>query len=197
MKLQEITKIVSQTTSAINFAEFDIDNAQLVAHAEGGLPVIKAKNKNSSDTFLFFVVVDNKNVACVVGSMVNQFNHTFFVIYRAWTDPDYRLRGYMTALYVALVKHVGLKILSDKQQSPEMVSLWKQLNNIRPVKVIDTTTGTIIDRNQVTDTEVYNDGDQYRLLLEHTNDTWIPDIDSNVVADYMIYTHPDNTGKFE
>lgn len=209
--LDEMELVLSQPNQNIDITKFDFINGEQVGSGEGGLPIMKSEH----DGLIGFAFIqDDKPVAAVYGKPGLK-QSDYFVIFWAWTDPKYRRKGLISALYVGLYQKIGLKLVSDSEQSPEMKHVWDNLS--LPVKVVNTSTWKTYDRKHISDEKLYDGNQHLRLMLEYyiqdktkdpigipqkyklnesclTNNVY--NAEADILKDYLKFTHPDNEGRY-
>lgn len=210
MKLNEITKIVQQPDPGFKESDFDIENAQQVTTAEN-FPVFKLKSKGNLDPALeaYALKKDDRFVSFVVGKYGTLDGPAFFV-QRSYTIPSLRNKGLATALYSVLYRRLHLKLISDVEQSPETVSVWKKLSKSLPVRVLDTKNQRSLELQDVPDKQLYDPELELKLVIENTHtlniqggqpitDLLIPErpLIDKILADYINYTASENDGLYE
>jgi len=200
MKLTEIFNTGTQSVSTIDLTKFDLPHLRVVAPAEGNYSIAQTQALHNSNLILFAIVNNqNKILSSVAGEFHTVWGVKYFVVGGAWTDPQHTRKGLMMAIYLAIVKHLGHKILSDKEMSPEMFALWNKLHNLRGTRVLDVVNKKVLDRDAIPDAKLFQDTsmkDDYRLILE-SDDTGIPAIGIGILHDHQVVTHPANHGKYE
>jgi hypothetical protein len=202
MKLKEILNVGHQSRSPFDLQSFDLINGQVVAPADSQYDVIKATAHTNSNAILFGIVEKDAPtvlLCSIMGTFGTVFGTQYFVVEGAWTNSSHQRTGLMTALYMSLVKHLNIKILSDKQMSPHMFDLWTGLHRLRGTKVLDIANKQVIPREQIPDAELFQDSqptDNYRLIFEYIEPT-IPELRDGTVRGYQYVTHPDKTGQYE
>jgi 8-oxo-dGTP pyrophosphatase MutT (NUDIX family) len=195
-QLQEIEVVSSQPGPGFDIKDFD--DGEQIGWAEE-FPLWKHQGREKSNIIMYSI--KSKDNDTIIGLVVGEFfkidGKEFFVIGRSWTPNEQRRKGLITALYKALVSKVNISLMSDEEQSPEMREVWKKI----PLKqyVYDVEKKKIIDRDNITDKELYS-GNRYRLVLEShyikETETGIPPVGTMVLKGYIHYTHPDNKGKY-
>lgn len=85
------------------------------------------------------------------------------VMNRTFVVPNWRNKGYMTALYRTL-RGNGNVIISDVDLSPESISIWKKLLARYTVHIIDANSGTVKRKATLDDLDSHNPDE--RLMLE-------------------------------
>lgn len=198
MKITEILNIPNQDQHSVNLSQFDINNAKQVAFAER-IPVFYSSAKNLE---LYFLKKDDDIISFILGSKTTINDNEYLEIHRTWVDPEHRMKGYATALYSALYNKLNKKLLSDEKQTPIIQRIWKNVDT-----VLNTETGEIKTRSQISDSELYVDGSdlsreskRYRLIKENFINllTRPYDLEHNkIIGDNLIATHPDNNGKYD
>jgi ADP-ribose pyrophosphatase YjhB (NUDIX family) len=170
----------------------NIDNytdEQEVGKSEHPLTVWKSVNKQDPRLIMFSL----KNPqGAYLSHVCGHFDDNFFVAQKAWTDPSYRRKGYISALYKTLYDKLLIKIASDTQQTPAMRAVWNSLP--LPVKVFDSQTKQILDRKEISDDQLYDGTGRYRLILENgwqPGDIGIPGVGATALHEYVIFTQPD------
>lgn len=197
MEINEILNISMQSNSGVNLSAFDVDSAKQITTAEN-IPLYFTTAEN---TELYFLKKDDELLSFILCIPTKINNTEYLVVHRTWTDPNNKGKGYGTVLYATLITKLQKKLLSDDKQTPTIRNIWKQAE-----KVLDTTTNSIINRDEISDDEIYIDGSKksnksrrYRLVMENIitpNEFDRPLID-NIINDNLIITHPDNDGKYE
>jgi len=192
--LNEILKI-SARDLGFSLSQFDLAKAKQVSVSEGGIPILRIPTIDRSALLMFALKVDDSLISQLVGEFHKIFGEEYFIIGRSWTNLEFQGRGYMTALYSLLVRNLKIKILSDKEQSPAAIRLWKTLAARHKVKVLVVRTGEKINLKDFSDgvyTDSELDADNFRLVL-----FVISDVGKGIIDEYVKYTHRDNLGKFE
>jgi len=196
MKLTEITKITQQTIPGFNLDDFDIGKQFGTAE---NIPIVKLTPKNKSDLEGYALYQDDKIIGCIIGRR-EIIRGELFVIQRTYVIPTERNKGYITSLYKALYSKYKLKLVSDVDQSPETISVWKKLMKELPVKVLDVKKKKILDLKDVPKDQLYDKELGLRLILEQIDSCClmflcIPER-SELLADNVNYTHPINEGMY-
>lgn len=203
MKLTEIRMVNTISHKRFSVDDFDSTNQQSVGFGEGGTQIKKMSAHKDPRVLLYALYTkDGTLLSCVTGYNAPYDGSTFFVILDVYTPAEYRQQGYATALYTALVKKYGMKLMSDKEQTPSGRQLWNGISKVLNVSVLDASTGTTTPRSQVSDDEIYvDDPNRYLLIAEQHNhpidSVGTPHIQDGILEDYIIYTHPDNEGLYE
>lgn len=202
MKIDEITKLPQQS-AGFDINNFDIKSAKQISTAES-IPLYHLKGgKKDTSLEAYSLKLDNKFVCTLIGKWGNLNGNAFFVS-RTFTLPEYRNKGLITSLYVALYKKLKYKLVSDFEQSPESISVWKKISKVLPVKVLDFNTNQIYNMDDVPEDKIFGNKKEHeniRLMIEHIEVFWenvnIPDFsDSKIIKDNILYTHIDNNNKY-
>jgi len=214
MKLDEIIQRPQQSERGFSFSDFDISNARFVGTAEN-FPIYHLHSIRSEQEM--YALKENKNsnefISMIIGTSGKWLNNkSAFFIQRTYTTNQFRNRGLMTSLYYALYIKLKMILVSDFEQSPETVSIWKKIALSLPVKVLDTRNPQDIklhNYKEFPQTEILGD-ENIRLVLEEISTPkeldWLyksldkyHDYDPNniILEDYHVYTHHDNLGKYE
>lgn len=198
MKLEEIYTTGTQTRSVIDPTKFDMNNAEVVALAEAPFKIVKAFTTLDSSVVLYGVISDDGALICsTVGRLATVFGKQYFIIGGTWTAETHRRKGIATMLYTTLVKRLKLRLMSDREQSPEMFQVWNKLRSQHLASVISTHTGDVVD---VSDNQLFQDTDSlednFRFVMESPH-TGIPDVGTGVIYEHQIYTYPSKQGMYE
>lgn len=203
MKLDEIHLVGSHDFKRYSYEDFDADNSTKIGFSEGGTVIRRSVARKDARVVMFSLHdTDGELLSSVVGYPHTIDQTEYFVVLDVFTASNYRRKGYAIALYTSLVKKYGLKLMSDKKQTSDGKDLWSAIGQVLDVSVLDASTGEKLSRSEVPNQQVYiTEPDRYLLIAEHTEslietvgDVTIGD---GIVDDYMIYTHPDNEGKYE
>jgi hypothetical protein len=196
MKLIEITKIIHQESPGFNFKDFEV--GEQIGTAEN-IPIMKLIPKNNSDLEGYALYKDDKIIGCILGRR-ETIRGELFVIQRTYIIPSERNKGHITSLYKALYSKYKLKLVSDVEQSPETISVWKKLMKELPVKVLDVKKKKILDLKDVPKNQLYDKELGLRLILEQIDSRCLMFLSiperSELLTDNIIYTHPLNEGKY-
>jgi hypothetical protein len=203
MKLTEIHLVGNHDTKRYTYSDFDVADSTDIGFSEGG--TIIRKSVNTKDQRIIMYSLHDKNselLSSVVGYFYPHAGVEYFVVLDVFTIDIHRRKGYATALYVSLVKKYGVKLMSDKHQTEGGKRLWDNINNVLNVNVLDVATGNKIPRAEISDQEIYLDhADSYLLIAEHVpsiiESVGRPLAGDGIVDDYLVFTHPDNDGKYE
>lgn len=196
MKIEEILS-VPQPPPRLDVTAFDFTTGEQITTIENH-PVWLHKAIQNPNVELYVVKQETTNqlVAYVVGTDIQLSAATYFLVTDARTVTSYQKQGFMTALYSMLIQRKK-RLISDKKQSPPMQKIWRAAN-----KVYDTTSGTILDRNDVPEENIYTTdkegASKYRLIFENLQPNYFPEVSmKGILRDYSIYTHEENIGKYE
>lgn len=198
MKLHEILNIPMQNSNRIPDGEFDLSNKIQVCTSEN-YPVFKTISKSNQNLMMYILANKQdttKIISYIIGLNVKLDNKIYFQIEDAKTYNEYQNKGFMSALYLALLNKLNIPIISDSQQSPPMKKLWGKSK-----LVLDVSNLKILNRSDVPEDEIYTNIQdkqiyaRYRLIYENTFIS--PLANSNILLDYENCTHPDNIGKYE
>lgn len=200
MKLEEITKVPQQPTPGFSLDDFNVDAKEQIGTAEN-IPIVKMRGVRDVDLVAYALVIDDRVASMIVGKL-GDLDGPAFYIYRTYTLPDMRNRGLITALYKALYKKYNIRLVSDVEQSPETISVWKKLAGEFPVKVFDEKNRQLLDLRDVTDQQLYDPTQELRLVLESVvvaDCDWItvPPIIDGILKDYIHYTADENKGQYD
>jgi hypothetical protein len=199
VKPEEITKIPQQPNSGFSLDDFDVGNMVHVGTAEN-IPLVLFNSTDGKYT-CYALIQDDLPTATVVGRW-GTLNGPAFFIERTYTVPTYRNKGMMTAMYKALYTKYGIRLVSDVEQSPGTITIWKKLADVLPVQVVDVVNKTIVPLATVNDIDLYDEPRKLRLMLENTQseahpDILVPDpIVDGILDDYIIYTHEDSNNQY-
>lgn len=200
MKLHEIVKLPTQPRAGFQLKHFDTEHAKQLTTAEN-IPVFHCVGIDDPNTHIYMMKVDDQFVAVLIGQWGHIDNKPALYIERTATLPQYRRKGLMTALYVALHKKLKYILVSDFEQSPESIKIWQNLAKIYDVKVIDTKTMQKLDYNEVPVGKIFGNTEHIRLMMETKiiNSSWIdiPEPSYEILDDYLHYTHEQNLGLYE
>lgn len=198
MKLEEITKIASQSSGGFNLSDFDTQNAVQIGTAEN-LPIYHFKGGQKDPALEAYAIkIDDQFVSVLIGKK-GTLNGPAFFIHRTYTIPSMRNKGLVSSLYSALYSKYHIRLVGDTEQSPETISVWKKLSQILPVKVFDPSKKQIVDLSTISDTDLYNPALNLRFILEDMElqeNFKFPSKASNILEDYVIYTHITVIGKY-
>lgn len=204
MKLNEIYPINhSHNSKRYSLTDFNVDNQSTVGYSEGGTVITKCTHKKDSRVILYKLSSKSgEYLSGVVGYNFHYKNTDYFCILDVFTSSEHRQKGHATALYTSLVKKYGIKLISDKQQTPDGIKLWNRIGKILTVKVLDVETDQFVSRQHVSDDELYNNHpERYLLVAEHNsvgiNKFGVPLIGDGLLEDHLLYTHDDNVGIYE
>lgn len=196
MKLDEMEKIRPQSSYGFDIRSFDLGNGKLVTTYEE--KDIWRFSCSNGVTEMYAIKDINETLAAVVVADRRVVHDTeYLIVGRIWVAQHLRGKGLATAIYLGLIKKLKEKILSDAEQTPTMISLWDTLSKLATVSVLDVKNGNIVSCDTVTNNQIYNGGDDYRLILEKRIST-IPSVGEGILQEYINVTHPDNTnGSYE
>lgn len=186
-----------------SLTDFGTNEKTHIGYSEGGTTIYKLVHPKDSRVLLYALYDKSEEfVSGVVGYNSSVKNVKYFCVLDVFTPTTHRQKGYATALYVSLVKKYGIKLISDKNQTPDGRKLWDRISKILQVKVLDVETDDLVSREKVTDDEIYNtQKDRYLLVAEHTrtgiDKFGMPLIGDGVLEDWINYTHVDNNGLYE
>lgn len=219
MKINEIIKVVSQPTPSLS--DFDIENAKQLTTAEN-IPLYGLMHLKDSNVHAYALKVGNAFVSIIIGKW-GVLDGPALYIRRTYTLPKYRNKGLITALYIALHRRLKYKMVSDFEQSPETIAVWKKLTKILPVKVVNTKTHNVEEYSDVPEEEIFGMSKGYedirlviseaiqsnrelrkmKELMKNKKTKFITDIKiperpliDTIILDSYNYTHPDNDGKY-
>lgn len=198
MKLDEITKVVSQPSGGFDLQDFDIEHATQIGTAEN-IPIVKIQPKDHAhNAVMFALVVDDQIVGVMIGALCT-VDGPAFCVERTYTAVSMRNKGLMTALYKALYTKYNIRLVSDLGQSPETISIWKKLAQTLPVKVVDAKNGQLLDFSDVTDQQLYDERLGLRLMLESNTlpEGWHVPPRSSLLTDNINYTAEENNGLYD
>lgn len=201
MKLSEIYKIGKQAADNINLNDFDLTNIKVVALSENPLRIVKVLCRSNPAVILYGIQdIDNQLLCYIIGRNRIVYGVKYFVIGGTWTIPTKRKQGLMTSLYTGLVKNLHLKLLSDRSMSDGAIQLWKSIQRLYTVRVLDVKNNKILNKSDISDDELFHDDesiDDYRLILEYIETSPIPNIGNMIIYEHQIFTHPNNIGKYD
>lgn len=145
MKLQELT-------------DFDISNGKQFGYGEGGTRIIKSVASLDPRMILFslYTKKENQLLTGVAGYFFKFDDITYFKIQDVFTSEPFRQQGYATALYVALARKYGVKLMSDTSQSSKGKRLWQGISKQLTISVLDVQKSIIVPKTQVSDAEIYD-----------------------------------------
>lgn len=212
MRLEEITKIGQLPTRGFNLDDFDLEHAKQVGTAEN-IPIFEIHGGPKEPGLVLYALKTNDEYVSMILGKWGTFAGPAFFILRTYTNPTMRNRGLMTALYKALYTKLRFKLVSDVEQTPETVAVWKKLAMVLPVRAFDPETRKTIDLRNVSDEQLYHLDKDWRLVLEciweykadpklpkqpgRVVEFSFPSINHIILDDYIIYTHPDTFGLYE
>lgn len=202
MTLVEILRINS--TSGINSDAFDYENATIVGDFERN-DIWNIKSTEPG-TEMFAIKQNNNIVSYIVGHFWDDKGQRYFVLADAQTQPAHQKQGLVTSLYMFFIKKKNIKIISDKEQTPQGEQLWRSLARqfSDRIKIMDTSTKQTFSLEEIPLDMVYVNGSKdspesqrYRLVLEDLLDCGIPHVGYDIVKENVIYTDPNKYGIFD
>jgi hypothetical protein len=99
MKINEIVKIPQQPTSGFDVNAFDVAHAAQVATSEN-IPVLHARGGTQDPSLhMYALKLDDQLVSMVIGAWGHMDGKPALFIKRTYTQPQYRNKGLVTALY--------------------------------------------------------------------------------------------------
>jgi hypothetical protein len=139
MKLSEVILVPRQQSSGLDLSKFN----NLKRFKKAKVEKYPLLYKKSGETYFFALELDDKLRVFLVAKEISDIKNAI-MIKRSFVDNSYRNQGLMTALYNTL-NNQGFTLISDRELSPESLSIWKRLKSIHPVKVINRDTKEIRD----------------------------------------------------
>lgn len=93
----------------------------------------------------------------------------YFVIVDTYVVPEFRRMGYITTLYIDLIKRYNIKLMSDIEQTPNGKLIWDALKRRCNISSYNMNTTEILPVDS-TPGDIYSyypdDGYRYRLIAE-------------------------------
>ena len=201
MKLNEIIKVPQQHFPGVSLSDFNTETAEQLTTAEN-IPLFHISGGPKGPDFHAYALKQGSEfVSFVIGKWGN-LNGPAFYIMRTYTQPQYRNKGLITALYSALYRKLKYKLVSDNEMSPESISVWKKLSKVLPVEVYNLSKKETSYMKDVSDEELFGMEKKHkniRLVLDGTpvkptiTDMQIPEkpLLGSILEDYIIYTNQD------
>jgi hypothetical protein len=179
VKLSEIVLVPQQQSSGLDHSEFK----NLERFKKAKVEKYPLLFKKVGDTYFFALELDDKLRAFLVAEEISDIKNAI-MIKRTFVTRSYRNLGLMTALYNTL-NNQGFTLISDRELSPESISIWKKLKTIHPVKVINRDTKEI--RNLVADdfSPKSHERESDHFILEER--AWGPTRDNDLVEELNIF----------
>ena len=158
--LTEIERVSSGQQGIID-SNINYESKELMTDIDGK-PIFKYKLNDSKNT-MFAIEEDEKIVSYLAGTIIDKH----FNIKRSFTNPKFRGKGYVTALYKSLFVNLGYILVSDSKLTPESISVWKKLGKLFPhnIKVYDASTGEMLSFSDDETYDYYTDI-KYKFILE-------------------------------
>lgn len=162
MLLNEIIVIANQPSDYIAYNDFPELQPFRTAKVET-YPLWFAKK---SEVILFSIKDGDVVIASIVAREITGFGDSreTIQIQRTWTDPRYRNKGFMTAMYNTLGNQ-GFRVISDLQLSPQSLAVWRKLGS--RVKMFNFLTKQVEPISQEIWNEPENKAHLY-FVLEHS-----------------------------
>lgn len=194
MKLNEIINMHQHDSKQFSLSSFDMDTKKWLGMTEGGCEIFELYTHDKSNPYRLLGIFKMPEFK-LRSSLIGKYDKGYFVIEDAYTPPEFKRQGFATTLYYTLVKHCGLKLMSDKGQTPEGRQFWTSLRKNRlGIKILNVDTGEIVsDDGTIPEDELYTNWPElnhYRLIYEET--CLFNSIGSNqIVRPGMLFTHID------
>lgn len=201
MKLDEIKPIeLDQPISGINMSK--LINIKDTGHTAENMKIFQYEVKDESDIEAFALKNEDELINIIIFRRFNINGEIFHQVQRIWTNEKYRRQGYAFALYSSLYKRLKLKIVSDLEQGPAAIELWKKLASKFPVKVLNTKTSERKKIDEVPADEIYNsteDDVTNLLILEYKEPSspFLKESYGGALLDRIYFTHESFHGFYD
>lgn len=177
MKLSEIKHVGTQLSHGIKLD--DLKGEHLLKDDYLGAYQIWI-SKLPNDQVSFSVKDGNTTIAMLVGVTIDDLKlksgKVPLMIKRTWCEVSFRNKGIITNLYRFLYSDQRFALISDVEQSPESVTIWKKLSVLFGAEMIEIKTGDICP----IDDRLYGD-DKFAMIIE-SNTSFIR---SSILNDYV------------
>ena len=177
MKLSEIKQVGTQISHGIKLD--DLKGEQLLKDDYLDAYQIWI-SKLPNDQVSFSVKDGITTIAMLVGVTIDDLKLVSgkvpLMIKRTWCDALFRNKGIITNLYRFLYSDQRFALISDVEQSPESVTIWKKLNALFGAEMIEIKTGNI----SPIDDRLYGDS-EFAMIIE-SNTSFIR---NSVLKDYV------------
>jgi hypothetical protein len=189
MKLSEIIKVPQQPTHGLDLTKFD--NAKQFKKAK--VETFPLLYNQDGDDYFFTIEINGEKAAFMKAEKITDMAGDVLMVKRTYVMPKFRNKGLMTALYRTL-HNQRFSIISDRELSPESISIWKKLKQHYKIGVLDRDTAEI---RSVEDGDFDPKGEELEkdhFILEkmsRSDNGWGPSLDNFVVEELNIFIKHD------
>jgi hypothetical protein len=201
MKLNEILRVasLSDMESRVKLSQEQIDSAKNIGRMAHDFEVFEV-NGEVSGLKVFFIKKEGNMIGQLALQKIELCKILGYLCKRSYIIPLEAKKGYGSDFYVFIrnyLKSPMFALFSDESQSPAGINLWKSLSKRFDVKVLNTQTGEIKSRKDISDDIIYTDeadksGD-FILMIESKKTSIIPEHASmnNVITSYALFEEGD------
>lgn len=171
MKLIEITRIKMPLKSSGINSNADFSEKKKIGEIfENG--VFKSISLSNSNIYLFTLERDDIIICSIVAQdNIKIYNENYLMLRRAWTEPEFRGKGFAINLIRFIRNWSKKKLLSDQEHTDDGIKIWNSLIKRFSVTALDVNTGNRISAENLSSDEIYKEdlvdpNNKYFLVLE-------------------------------